>query len=59
MLLLFLVRLSLANDPALGRNSSDEWFPTVGVEQPYGQAWVDFYSTRQDSGAQEGIAGLA
>jgi hypothetical protein len=31
-----------------GARNSDEWFPTVAVDQTNGQAWVDFYSTRQD-----------
>jgi hypothetical protein len=31
-----------------GQASSDEWFPWLAVDQSSGQAWADFYSTRDD-----------
>jgi hypothetical protein len=32
-----------------GQNPSDDWFPWLAVDQSTGQAWADFYSTREDS----------
>jgi hypothetical protein len=29
-----------------GQNPSDDWFPWLAVDQSTGQAWADFYSTR-------------
>ena len=29
--------------------NSDDWFPWLAVDQSSGQAWVDFYSTRDDA----------
>ena len=31
-----------------GQASSDDWFPWLAVDQTTGQAWADFYSTRDD-----------
>ena len=32
-----------------GQSNSDDWFPWLAVDQSTGQAWADFYSTRDDS----------
>jgi hypothetical protein len=32
-----------------GQDPSDDWFPWVTVDQTSGQAWADFYSTRDDA----------
>jgi subtilisin-like proprotein convertase family protein len=32
-----------------GQANSDDWFPWLAVDQTNGQAWADFYSTRDDS----------
>jgi hypothetical protein len=34
-----------------GQSNSDDWFPWLAVDQSTGQAWADFYSTR-DSAAR-------
>ena len=31
-----------------GQSNSDDWFPWLAVDQSTGQAWADFYSTRED-----------
>ncbi|MEO6496493.1 MAG: Ig-like domain-containing protein, partial [Solirubrobacteraceae bacterium] len=32
-----------------GQSNSDDWFPWLAVDQTTGQAWADFYSTRDDA----------
>ncbi len=31
-----------------GQANSDDWFPWLAIDQTTGQAWADFYSTRDD-----------
>jgi hypothetical protein len=38
----------LADGEDGGQANSDEWFPWLAVDQTSGQAWADFYSTRED-----------
>ncbi|HEX8158377.1 MAG TPA: hypothetical protein VF526_13415 [Solirubrobacteraceae bacterium] len=39
----------LADGEAGGQANSDDWFPWLAVDQTNGQAWADFYSTREDA----------
>ena len=39
----------LADGEDGGQANSDDWFPWLAVDQTTGQAWADFYSTRDDA----------
>jgi hypothetical protein len=39
----------LSDGEAGGQANSDDWFPWLAVDQTTGQAWADFYSTRDDA----------
>jgi hypothetical protein len=39
----------LTDGEAGGEPNSDDWFPWLAVDQSTGQAYADFYSTREDS----------
>lgn len=38
----------LSNDATAEAGNSDDWFPSISVDQTTGEAWAAFYSTRTD-----------